>query len=46
MKQKKSKLWIYILCAVILSGIIFVATKEISPKTNHIEKTIALQNDL
>jgi len=40
MKQKNSKLVFYVLGIIILLGIIFVATKNISPEIVCVEKTI------
>lgn len=42
MKQKNNRPLLYILCAIVLLGIVYVATKDISPKTVHVEKNIAI----
>ena len=43
MRKKKNKILLYILVAAVISAVVFVATKEISPETITIEKTIDIK---
>lgn len=43
MKQKKYNWIFYILFLALIGGIIFVATKDISPISHHIEKNIKIE---
>lgn len=43
MKQKNNNAWIYWgLILVVVIGVIFVATKDISPISHHVEKDVAI----
>ncbi len=42
MKQKNSS-WIYwVLILVVILGVLFVATKDITPISHHVEKDVAI----
>lgn len=43
MKQKNHNWMYYILIITILGGILYVATKDITPITRNIEKTVEIQ---
>ena len=42
MKQKNNRPLLYMLSARVLLGIVYVAAKDISPETVHVEKNIAI----
>ena len=43
MKQKKYNWIFYILLLVLVGGVIYVATKDISPITHSVEKTVKIE---
>ena len=43
MRKKNNKILLYVLAAALISAVVFIATKEISPETITVEKTIDIK---